>query len=484
MSPGTLLIASLLTAPVAIVGILLARRQANLREAVSIGASLLLCAVNLGIYRSWQAGENPELLLGELLPGLELVLRVEPLGLLFALLASILWLVTLIYAIGYMRGHDEHNQTRFYAFFALSIACVMGIAYAGNLITLFLFYEALSLATWPLVVHAGTDKARAGARVYLGVLLSTSIGLFLPAIILTWWFSGSTDFTPGGILPDDLHGGWLAALLVLYVFGIGKAAIMPFHRWLPAAMVAPTPVSALLHAVAVVKAGVFSVAKIGIYIFGLDQLSAAGSREFLLYLTGFTIIAASVIAMQQDNLKARLAYSTVSQLAYITLGVLLAVPAAATGAGMHIAMHAAAKITLFFCAGAILVASHKTRVSELRGLGRQMPLTMGAFFIASLGIVGLPPTGGTWSKWYLLMGSLDAGAWAMAIVLLVSSILNIIYLTMIPVQAFWPVQGAAQERREAPWPCLLAIALTTSATVGLFFFPGGVHALVTQATGG
>jgi len=483
MSMTLLLTSSILTAPVAAIGIAVARRHPNLREAISIVASLVLCAINIAIYQQWQATGIPPMRFGAFAPGLELVLTVEPLGLVFALLASALWLVTLIYAIGYMRAHEERHQTRFFVFFALAIACVMGVAYSGNLITLFLFYEALSLSTWPLVVHAGTEEAKRGGRIYLGLLLSTSIGLFLPAIILTWWLSGSVTFTPGGLLPPNLHDGWLALLLLLFVLGVGKAAIMPVHRWLPAAMVAPTPVSALLHAVAVVKAGVFTIAKIGLYVFGLEQLSVVGSREMLLYLCGFTVIAASLVAMREDNLKARLAYSTISQLAYITVGILLAVPLAVTGAGMHIAMHAVAKITLFFCAGAILVASHKTRVSQLRGIGRQMPLTMTAFFIASVGIAGLPPTGGTWSKWYLVLGSLEAGAWAVAIALLCSSILTLIYLTMIPVQAFWP-GGGVQQRREAPWPCLLAIGVTTAATLALFFFPEGLYSLVTQASGG
>ncbi len=257
----------------------------------------------------------------------------------------------------------------------------------------FIFYEILTLSTYPLVTHAGTEKAKLGGRVYLGILLTTSILFLLLAIIGTWYTTGTLDFRPGGIF-DRSSTLAAAALLPLFIFGIGKAAIMPFHRWLPAAMVAPTPVSALLHAVAVVKAGVFSVLKVCTYIFGFDLLGQLPTTEFLLYLAGASVIIASLVAMRQDNLKARLAYSTVSQLSYITVGALLANSAGALGGAMHIGMHAFGKITLFFCAGAIMVASHKTEISDMHGLGRRMPVTMAAFFIGSLSIIGLPPGGG------------------------------------------------------------------------------------------
>ncbi|TXS93757.1 monovalent cation/H+ antiporter subunit D family protein [Parahaliea maris] len=484
MSGAGLLVASLCIPVTVIPGITLLHNRPNPREALSLLASALLILINLGIYRSLQQGQTLAWQSGEVLPGLRLELAAEPLGVLFSLIASTLWLVTTVYAVGYMRAHNEGNQTRFYAFFALSIACVMGIAFAGNLLTLFLFYEVLSLSTWPLVVHAQTERARQGGRIYLGLLLGTSIVFFLPAIILTWWTSSTLSFTDGGVFDPDTSPLLLAVLLVLFVFGVGKAAMMPFHRWLPAAMVAPTPVSALLHAVAVVKAGVFSLLKIGIYIFGLDQLGATGSREALLYLATFSLLAASVVAMRQDNLKARLAYSTISQLAYVSLGVLLAVPDSITGGSMHIAMHAFGKITLFFCAGAILVATHKTEVSQLQGLGRQMPFTMGAFLLASLSIAGLPPTGGTWSKWYLMLGTLETGAWLLTIALLVSSILNLIYLTLIPVRAFWPSAAGPRRMNEAPIACCIAIALSAGGCIALFLFPQVLYQLISPITSG
>ena len=259
-------------------------------------------------------GGRPFVRIAEIVPGVEIAFRVEPLGMLFAALASGLWIVNSIYSIGYMRGNKESKQTRFYVFFALSLAATIGIAFAANLFTLFLFYEALTLSTYPLVSHKGDEKTVRSARVYLGILLLTSIGLLLPAIIWTYFVAGTGDFTPGGILQGQLEGPALGLLLGLFVFGIGKAAVMPVHRWLPAAMVAPTPVSTLLHAVAVVKAGVFTVTKVIVYIFGVDYLFAEPSSSWLLYAAAFTVVAASLVALRQQNLKRLLAYSTVAQL--------------------------------------------------------------------------------------------------------------------------------------------------------------------------
>lgn len=467
--------------------LLLVRRHPNIREGVSLLASITLFALVTLLYRDFSAGGNAEAHWVAIMPGLEVSFRVDSLGVLFALVASFLWVVTTLYAIGYMRAHAEDNQTRFYVFFAVSIASVMAIAFSANLFTLFIFYEMLTLATYPLVTHAGTAKARAGGRTYLTILVGTSIVFFLPAIIATYAISGTLAFTPGGVFAADTSPALLGGLLVLFIFGIGKAAIMPFHRWLPAAMVAPTPVSSLLHAVAVVKAGVFSVIKVGALIFGLDTLESLWSTDLLLYLAGFTVIVASLVAMRQDNLKARLAYSTVSQLSYMTAGVLLATSTGLLGSSMHIAMHAFGKITLFFCAGAILVAAHKSDISQMRGLGRQMPFTMAAFFIGSLSIIGLPPTGGTWSKWYLITGSLDAGHMALVVILMLSSLLNIAYLLPIPLRAFFPGEAHRSESqagiREAPLPSLIAIGITSLMCLLLFLFPQRLYDLA-RAVGG
>ena len=459
--------------------IVLTGRWPNLREAVSLITGGVLIAQVTKLVSTVLAGETPSVLLAVPVPGVPLALQIEPLGLLFALIASVLWVTTTVYAIGYMRGHGEQHQTRFFAFFAIAISATMGVALAQNLFTLFLFYELLTLSTYPLVTHAGSDEARQGGRVYLGILMGTSMGFLLLAVIWTWQLAGTTAFHPEGILTGKTSPLVVGVLYALFAFGIGKAALMPFHRWLPAAMVAPTPVSALLHAVAVVKAGVFALLKITVYVFGLDLLSGTGATTLVLWVAVITIIGASLVALHQDNLKRRLAYSTISQLSYVVLGAVLANAAGIAGAAVHIATHAVGKITLFFCAGAILVATHKTRVSELDGLGRQMPITMGAFFVASISIAGLPPMAGLWGKWYLAVGALDAGYGVLVGVLMLSTVLNIAYLLPIPIRAFFSVDRSASAGiTEAPPTCLIAIVVTAAMCLVLFFYPAPILQLV------
>jgi multicomponent Na+:H+ antiporter subunit D len=387
-----------------------------------------------------------------------------------------------------MRGHNEKNQTRFFFFFAISIAGTMGVAFSANLFTLFAFYEVLTLCTFPLVTHHQTDEARKAGRVYLGILLTTSVAFQLLAIIWTWQLAGTVEFTQGGILAGTASAGVLGAILVLFVFGVGKAAVMPFHRWLPAAMVAPTPVSALLHAVAVVKAGVFTILKVSVYVFGLDLLGALAATAWLAWAAAATIILGSLIAFTKDNLKARLAYSTISQLSYIVLGALLANRWGVIGGGMHIAMHAFGKITLFFAAGAILVAAHEKDISRMHGLGRTMPITFGAFFIGALSIIGLPPAGGSWSKWFLGMGTLEAGQVGLLAVLMVSSLLGLYYLLEVPVKAFFfkPPEDAHRPEgiHEAPTASLIAMIVTATATIGLFAYPDLAYELMSMVVPG
>ncbi|MDP7241404.1 MAG: proton-conducting transporter membrane subunit, partial [Rhodospirillales bacterium] len=437
------------------------------------------------------AGGRPAVTVVEMMPGLAIALEVEPLGALFAAVASFLWIVTSVYSIGYMRGHGEHNQTRFYVCFAVALASTMGIAFSANMLTLFIFYESLTLSTYPLVTHAGTPEAMRAGRVYLGLLLGTSIAFQLLAILWTWNAAGTLDFTPGGILAGRVEGPVVGILLFLYVFGIGKVALMPFHRWLPAAMVAPTPVSALLHAVAVVKAGVFTVLKVTIYIFGLDLLDGLDFNQWLAYVAATTVIIASLVALRMDNLKLRLAYSTVSQLSYIVLGAMLANSWSVLGGGMHIAMHAFGKITLFFCAGAIMVATHKTEVSQMRGIGRTMPVTTFAFFIGSLSLIGLPPMGGMWSKWYLALGAASTEQVVFVAVFMISSLLNIAYLMPVVVRGFFfapestdgSVTGGDAPIREAPLPCVGALSLTALGCVVLFFYADRILAFLQPMLG-
>jgi len=472
MTGAELILAGLATPLAGALGIALNHRAPNHREGVTLvtAAALFLCV--FALLPEVLAGGRPEISMFEVLPGLALAFRIEPLGMLFALVASGLWIVNSLYSIGYMRANNEAHQTRFYVCFALALFSAVGIAFAANVFTLFVFYELLTLITYPLVTHHGGDKARNGGRVYLGLLVGTSVLFLLPALIFTWHLAGTTDFTPGGILAGKLEGFALAGLLALYMFGIGKAALMPFHRWLPAAMVAPTPVSALLHAVAVVKAGVFSVVKVVVYVFGLDAL--AGGTDWLVGVAGFTILAASVVALNADNLKRRLAYSTVSQLSYVVLAAALLAPLSVIGAALHIAAHALGKITLFFAAGAIYTAAHKTEVSQLDGIGRRMPWTMGAFAIGALSVIGLPPAAGFVSKWYMLSGAMAASHWLAVAVIAASTLLNAGYFLPILWRAFFRPARAEDKHQphgEAPLPMVIALSLTAAGTVALFFCP-------------
>jgi len=458
------------------------RISANIREAATMLTATGLALIVWSLVPLVMAGERPQVSVAEVLPGIELAFAVEPLGMLFAALASMLWIVNSLYSIGYMRGNDEANQTRFYVLFAVSLGATIGVAFAANLFTLFLFYEALTLSTYPLVAHKGDQRSVASARVYLVVLLSTSIVLFLPAIIWTYMAAGSGEFTLGGVLAGKLEGAGVGLLLLLFVFGIGKAAVMPVHLWLPAAMVAPTPVSALLHAVAVVKAGVFAITKVVIYIFGVQHLLDAFVADLLVAAAAFTIIAASIVALRQENLKRLLAYSTVAQLSYVVMAIALLTPLAGIGAAAHIVAHAFGKITLFFAAGAIYTAAHKTELHELRGIGRRMPVTMSAFTIGALSMIGIPPTGGFISKWYILAGAYQADNMLALLTIIASTLLNAAYLLPIIYMAWFAHDETFEARAhgEAPWPAVLALALTAALTLGFFVFHSAVLALARQ----
>lgn len=482
-TPAHLVALAMIVPVAAVLGILMFHRWPNLREMVTLLAAAAVAWIVWSLAPIVASGGRPELSFGEVLPGLSFAFNVEPLGMLFALVAGTLWLINSIYSIGYMRGNNEPRQTSFYICFAIAIAATLGLAFSGNLFTLFICYEVLTLSTYPLVTHKGTPEAMRAGRVYLLVLLGTSMALLLPAIIATYAFAGTLDFQAGGILAGKAGDIVIGLLLALYVFGIGKAALMPFHAWLPNAMVAPTPVSALLHAVAVVKAGVFSILKVVVYVFGIDTVAAHPLKPVLIAVAMITLVVAALIALSKDNLKARLAYSTVSQLAYIVLGGLIATSLSVVGAGLHIATHAAGKITLFFCAGAIYLAHRITEVSGLDGIGRQMPYTMTAFLIASLSLIGLPPLAGMWSKSLLMQGALDAQQMTAVAVLMVSSLLSVAYLMPIVARAFFkPLPGVTEGspivRREAPWPCVLALLVTATLTLVLFFAADAVTALL------
>ncbi|MFT7243370.1 MAG: multicomponent Na+:H+ antiporter subunit D [Candidatus Azotimanducaceae bacterium] len=488
-SNETMVIAWILAVPftAAFLIMLAGRIHENLREAVTLVTAVILAILVWGLIPDLLAGERPHLFAFGLMDGLDIKFTVEPLGMMFAALASGLWIINSIYSIGYMRGNKEKNQTRFYACFALALSATMGIAFAGNLLTLFLFYEILTLSTYPLVAHKGDAKTVASARIYLGVLLATSIGLFLPAMIWTYHTAGTLDFTAGGILAGKLDGPAVGLLLGLFVFGIGKAAVMPVHRWLPAAMVAPTPVSALLHAVAVVKAGVFSITKIIVYIFGIEFLFETPESGWLLYAAAFTIITASFVALRQTNIKRLLAYSTIAQLSYVILAAAILKPLAEIGAAMHMVAHAFGKITLFFAAGAIYVASKKTEVNQLYGIGRRMPWTMAAFTIGALSMIGVPPTAGFVSKWFILGGAFEAGNYVAIATIIISTVLNAAYFLPIIFMAWFGTESkelGANDHGEAPLLAVVALTITAFLTIAFFALNGPLIELERQVVAG
>ncbi len=469
-TPALAVLASLLAVPL----IALSGKRPNLRETWTFVAGAIKLMLVLSMAKWILAGNTHTYDLWQVLPGLAIRFKVDGFGMLFALVASSLWLITSVYSIGYMRALDEHAQTRYFCFFALALSATIGVAFAGNLLTLYLFYEMLSLSTFPLVTHHQDAEARGGGRKYLTYLLGTSIGFALPAMIITYVTTGSLEFSNAGVFAADTSPMLLTSLLLLFVFGFSKAGLMPFHSWLPGAMVAPTPVSALLHAVAVVKVGVFSIVRVFTGIFGLDLMSSLHLNTIVCVIASFTVLASSLIALSQDNLKRRLAFSTIGQLSYIILGVGLASKLGAQGGMLHIAMHAFGKITLFFCAGAIFVATGKKYISEMVGIGRRMPFTMTAFFIGSLSVIGLPPAGGLISKLLMLFGALDAGMRWVVIVYLLSSLLNAAYFLPIAYKAFFCSEEEAcfpRETKEAPVACFLPPLLTAAISILLFFCP-------------
>jgi multicomponent Na+:H+ antiporter subunit D len=482
----------LLAVLVALIGsilVMLTRRNPNLREGWSLLAAVTMFGIIASMIPAVLAGERLVYRLFDILPGLSVTFRVDAFSMVFALVASFLWIFAVFYSAGYMRGLAEHAQTRFNGCFALALFGAIGVAFSDNLFTMYLFYEIVSVCTYPLVAHHQDGESYEGARKYIVYLTATAKGLVLPAMILIYVITGTLDFATdiqGGIFPADVNATLVTVLYFLCLLGFAKNGIMPFHNWLPGAMVAPTPVSALLHAVAVVKVGVFATTRVMLYVFGTDLMGDLGLGLFTAYFVSFTIIMASVIALTKDNLKARLAYSTVSQLSYIILGVALLTPLAVQGGIVHIANHAFAKITLFFCAGAIYVATHKKAISEMGGLGRTMPFTFGAFAIASLSMIGAPPVGGFISKWYLLLGSMKAGQIGILLVLISSTLLNVAYFAPVTYHAFFGKRPAGETYegiKEAPLTMVVPLSIAAIISVIIGIFPEITMQFVKMVTG-
>lgn len=454
-------------------------RSINLRETWSILASLTKFSIVISMLPDVLNGKVIEYTLLKITPELILQFKVDALGIFFATTASFLWIITSFYSIGYMRGLNEHGQTRYFAYFAIALAATIGVAFSANLFTAFLFYEIITVSTFPLVAHKETEEAKRGARKYLAYLLGTSVAFQLTAIVITYNITGNLNFSNKGVfISANISHTIITVTFFLYIAGITKAAIMPLHSWLPAAMVAPTPVSALLHAVAVVKTGVFMVMRVVIHIFGIDLLKSIDLGTALSIIASFTIISASIIALRQDSLKLRLAYSTVSQLSYIVLGVALLTPSGITGGVMHILAHAFGKITLFFAAGAIYVATHKTKISELDGIGKQMPITMTAFTVGAFSMIGVPPFAGFISKWYLSLGALEAGDLFVLVVLALSTILNACYFLPIIYMAFLRESKSTMSDKnhrikikEAPVLVVIPLVIAATGTVFIFLYP-------------
>jgi len=468
----------------------MAGRKPNFREGLSTVAAVIMFLIIASMVPDVLAGNMLKCTVFKILPGLSVTFRVDAFSMIFALAASFLWIIAVFYSMGYMRGLHEHAQTRFNTCFALALFGAIGVAFADNLFTLYLFYEIVSICTYPLVAHHQDDEGYMGARKYIVYLTTTAKGFVLPAMILIYVLTGSLDFATNistGIFPPGVNTTLVTILYICCIFGFAKNGVMPFHHWLPGAMVAPTPVSALLHAVAVVKVGVFSTTRVMLYVFGVDTMSALNLGVPTAYFVSFTILMASVIALSKDNLKARLAYSTVSQLSYIILGVALLTPTAIEGGLIHITNHAFSKITLFFCAGAIYVASHKKNISEMSGLGRTMPFTFAAFGIASLSMIGAPPVAGFVTKWKLLVGTMEMESYYVGIllVLLASTLLNVGYFAPVTYKAFFGKRPAGEKYegiKEAPLSMVIPIMVAAIISVLIGIFPGFMMKFVDMVT--
>ncbi|NMB40651.1 MAG: monovalent cation/H+ antiporter subunit D family protein [Firmicutes bacterium] len=440
--------------------IFIAEKRDEIRNPLALLTSFITAIIVVHVIQQVLKGNFLSYKLCQIMPGLEFSFRVDPLGALFGGVASVLWVFTVLYSIGYMSF--GHNRRRFFIFFLLSLSVTMGIAFAANLFTLYLFYELLTLVTYPLVIHEGQEKDHKAGLRYI-IYSFSGAGLVLFALFATFGFAGNLDFVQGGIFGEVVRTAPLALTVIFtaYILGFGvKAAIMPLHAWLPSAMVAPTPVSALLHAVAVVKSGVFCILRVMYSVYGTSAMIDLNLGLGVVILVSITIILASIIALRQDVLKRRLAYSTISQLGYITLGGALLTQLGLTGGMLHLLNHALLKITLFFCAGAIITMTGKEKISELNGVGRRMPITMLAFTVGSIGMVGILPVNGFISKWYLLTGSLEAHMPIIIAVLIVSAVLNACYFFPIIIAAFFKKGDFAPPgSMEAPLSMLLPIAV-------------------------
>ncbi len=458
--PVAVLLSSLIPA---VVIFFLDQDSYRLRNALSLGGAVIKLALIVAMLLAVAGGAIYEAQL-TLAPGLYLLLRLDAVALLFLSLSAVLWLLTTIYAIAYFGSKAE--QSRFFGFFSLCVAATTGLAMSGSLISFLIFFELLTLSTWPLVAHKQDGPSIRAARSYLFFALPAS-GALLIAVIWLESATGPVLFAEPPDL-DVLSTGSQRAIFALFILGVGvKAALVPLHGWLPAAMAAPAPVSALLHAVAVVKAGAFGVVRVIYDVFGPERMTDLGVGLPLAVLASVTILWGSFRALQQVEIKKRLAFSTVSQVSYIVLAAALASPAALVGGLAHLVHQGLMKITLFFCAGIFDERAGVKRIDGLNGLGRRMPWTSVAFSVGALGMIGLPPLAGFVSKLYLGLGALEAGApWVLA-VLAASTVLNAMYF-MPMLYRLWIVSARADATGDERAPLLVGPAVVTAlASVGV-----------------
>ncbi|MDR1242820.1 MAG: monovalent cation/H+ antiporter subunit D family protein [Deltaproteobacteria bacterium] len=489
-------LAAVLAALAGAILVLLSRRHPNIRESWSFLAAMVMLGIIVSMVPDvapapYGRGLSLHQTVFYILPGVSLSFRADAFSMVFGLSGSFLWAITVFYSAGYMRGLKEHAQTRFNACFALTLFGAMGVAFADNFFTLYLFYEVVSICTYPLVAHHQDEEGYTGGRKYIVYLTTAAKGLILPAMILVYVLTGTLDFAHNsqqGIFGADMGGVLITIMYACCILGFAKNGVMPLHSWLPGAMVAPTPVSALLHAVAVVTVGVFCTTRVMLYVFGTDLMTRLNLGLPTAYFVSFTILMASVIALSKDNLKARLAYSTVSQLSYIILGVSLLTVDGIHGGVAHMANHAFAKITLFFCAGAVFVMTHKKNISEMSGLGRTMPITFAAFAVASLSMIGAPPVAGFVTKWKLLTGAMEMPAYSAGIlaVLMLSTLLNVAYFAPVTFKAFFgkrPTGEIETGVKEAPMTMVVPIMVAAVISVYLGLFPDTIMTFVKAVTG-
>ncbi|MEW5920654.1 MAG: proton-conducting transporter membrane subunit [Bacillota bacterium] len=445
--------------------------QVKARNLTALAAVTATFAVVASMLPVILGGSLVELRLIRFVAGLELFFRVDALGIIFGITSSFLWIFAIIYSTGYMSR--QAGQRRYFTFFVISMSATMGVAFSGNLFTMYIFFEYLTLCTYPLVIHSQSEEATRSGIKYIAYCFGGG-GLILFSLIILQGLVQNVSFVPGGVLGATLGEPRFLLVVIFFmaVLGFGtKGAIMPLHSWLPAAMVAPAPVSALLHAVAVVKSGIFGMTRVLYFIYGPEMLVKLNVMNYLALIVCFTIITASVLALRQNVLKLRLAYSTIGQLAYITLGSLMLTPAGLLGGVIHIINHALLKIVLFFCAGTVIRVTGKTKIDEINGIGRRMPITMLAFAVGGLGLIGVLPINGYVSKYYLLTGALQADRFVFIIVMLTSAILNAMYYLPIVVNAFFR-EGEFEKPRglEAPLTMLVPIIILAVLCIGFGLF--------------